>query len=101
MNESQTLPAIELATKIIVSPDVLGAELGSETSLLNVKTGIYFTLNPVGASVWRKLQAGNTLAEINRLLLEEYEVEPQRCEDDLKQLVGELHSLGLVEFVAA
>ena len=104
MNEPPSTPsaiALDLATKVMASKDVLGAELGTEVSLLNLKSGIYFSLNPVGASVWRQIQKAKTLAEIKRQLLEEYEVETSRCEGDLRRLVLELEALGLVEFMPA
>src|SRR5580700_2240095 len=101
MNDPQLTAPFTLFTKILASKDVLGAELGGEISLLNSKSGIYFTLNAVGASVWRQIQEARSLAEIKRQLLDEYDVEPHRCEDDLRQLVIELQSLGLIELIPA
>jgi Coenzyme PQQ synthesis protein D (PqqD) len=101
MNEPQIAPFLDLATKVLASKDVLGAELGGEVSLLNVKSGIYFTLNPVGASVWRQIQEMRSLAEIKQQLLAEYDVDAQRCESDLRQLITELQTLGLIELIAA
>jgi len=99
MKEPQTASSLDLTTKVLASKDVLGAELGGEISLLNAKSGIYFTLNPVGASVWRKIQEARSLAEIKQQLLAEYDVDAPRCESDLKQLVTELQSLGLIELI--
>ena len=100
MNETlSSSPAFELATKILASKDVLGAELGAEISLLNLNSGIYFTLNAVGASVWRQIQEAKSLAGIKQELLEEYDVEASRCEYDLLCLVAELQRRGLIEFL--
>jgi hypothetical protein len=101
MNEPASASCLDLATKVLASKDVLGAELGTEISLLNVKSGIYFSLNAVGASVWRQIQEAKTLAEIKQQLLEEYDVDGPRCEADLRFLVVELQSQGLIEFAPA
>ena len=104
MNEPPSTPsaiALDLATKVMARKDVLGAELGAEVSLLNVKSGIYFTLNAVGASVWRQIQEARSLAGIKQQLLEEYDVDAARCESDLLQLVSELQTLGLIELIPA
>jgi Coenzyme PQQ synthesis protein D (PqqD) len=99
MNKTASMPTLELETKVLASKDVLSAELGGEISLLNVKSGVYFTLNSVGASVWRQIHEPKSLVEIKRRLLEEYDVDAPRCESDLRRLVEELQSLGLVELI--
>jgi Coenzyme PQQ synthesis protein D (PqqD) len=101
MNEPQIAPFLDLATKVLASKEILGAELGAEISLLNVKSGIYFTLNPVGASVWRQIQKPKSLTDIKQQLLAEYDVDAPRCESDLRQLITELQTLGLIEFIPA
>lgn len=94
------MPNINLDTKILAARDVLSAELGDEISLLNVKSGTYFTLNPVGASVWRQIQISTSLDCIKAQIMAEYDVEDQCCENDLRQLVSEFKALGLIEIVS-
>jgi hypothetical protein len=101
MNTAPSIPKIDLNTEILALKDVLSAELGVEMSLLNVKSGIYFTLNPVSASVWRQIQTATSLARIKEHLLEEYEVDAHRCESDLKKLVTELQASELIEIIPA
>ena len=95
------MPPIDLDTKVIAARDVLSAELGDEISLLNVKSGTYFTLNPVGASVWRQIQVATSLNRIKAKILADYNVADQRAESDLRQLVTELEASGLIELVPA
>jgi hypothetical protein len=101
MNATYTEIPSNLATKVLANKEVLGAELGAELSLLNLKSGMYFTLNGVGASVWRQIQEAKSLAGVKQQLLAEYEVDPVRCEKDLLQLVAKLQSSGLVELIPA
>lgn len=46
--------------------------------ILDLKGGAYYGLDAVGASVWSLIQEPKTLGEIRNVILEEYEVEPQR-----------------------
>jgi hypothetical protein len=101
MSTALVMRNIDLDTKILAVREVLSAELGDEISLLNVKSGIYFTLNPVGGSVWRQIQVATSLTQIKVQILSEYDVEDQRCESDLRQLLTELEASGLIEFVSA
>ncbi len=70
--------------------------LGDESAILNLRNSIYYGLNPVGASVWKLLQTARTVAELRDALLDEYDVEAERCEQDLLILLGRLRDEGLI-----
>lgn len=44
---------------ISASPDQISSQLGDESVILNVKTGLYFGLNEVGSRVWSITQKSN------------------------------------------
>jgi hypothetical protein len=62
-----------------------------------VKSGIYYGLNPIGTRIWKLIQEPRTVPEVCDVLLEEYEVEPERCQRDVLALLQELASKGLIE----
>ncbi len=95
MNSPQLAAAPDLTTIVTANHAVIFAELGSEVSLLNTRTGVYYTLNAVGTSIWQQIQQPSTLSAIKQRLLDEYEVHPARCEDDLHRIVEELLVHGL------
>ena len=97
MDNQKVIEPPELSTKIKTCSAVISAELGPEIALLNINTGVYYTLNAVGASIWRQIQGTTTLAEIKSRLLEEYEVDEVHCERDLVRIVEELSASGLIE----
>jgi hypothetical protein len=70
-----------------------------ETGILHLKSGVYFGLNTVGASIWKLIQEPRTLKEIREVLLDEYDVEPNRCENDILELLRDLSTHGLIEIV--
>ncbi len=65
--------------------------------ILSLKSGVYYGLDPVGATVWDLIQEPKSLSEVRDAVLQEYDVEPERCEDDLRALLQELVEEGLVE----
>jgi hypothetical protein len=97
MDNQKVIEPLELSTKIKPCDAVISADLGAEISLLNNNSGVYYTLNAVGASVWRQLQRTTTLAEIKIQLIEEYDVDEVRCQRDLFRIVGEMLANGLIE----
>ena len=71
--------------------------LEDEAVLLNLKTGTYFGLDPVGTRVWQLIVEHGALADVLEAMLREYEVDPGVVERDLLALVGRLCAKGLVE----
>ena len=78
-------------------PDQVSSDLAGEAVILNLNSGVYFGLNEVGARIWNLLQEQTTANDIQSVLLEEYEVEPEQLHSDTLALVQELASVGLVE----
>ena len=82
---------------IVASGDVLVSEFGNELVLLNLRDGVYYGLEDVGARIWALLKQPVTLTAIRDAIVSEYEVEPTSCERDVRALVEELATKGLVE----
>jgi hypothetical protein len=83
-------------TTVVVAPDQVSSELVDESVILNLKTGMYFGLNEVGASVWQLLQQPKTVADVCAAILEDYDVEAAQCETDILALLEELAEAQLI-----
>lgn len=75
----------------------MSGTLEDETVVLNLADGMYYTLDPVAARIWELVQDDRTVGDIESALLAEFEVEPERCREDLARLLGELLELELIE----
>ena len=82
---------------VVVTKDQVSADLSGEAAILNLKSGVYFGLNTVGASIWKLIQEPRSVNEINDALVQEYDVDPDQCEKDLLALLEELLSKELIE----
>jgi hypothetical protein len=87
---------MKLTGKVVIPTQVMARQVGDETVILDLASGTYFGLDPVGARIWQLLGEGKTLAEICQMMLEEYEVEREQLETDVLRLTGELLERGLV-----
>ena len=85
-----------LPDKVTVPPEVMARQVGDETVILDLASGNYFGLDPVGARIWQLITEGCAPAAIRDTLLAEYEVTPEDLERDLDRLLGELISQGLL-----
>jgi hypothetical protein len=81
----------------VAAKDQASSDLGGEMAILDLKAGVYYGLDAVGARIWSLIQEPRTVNEIRDILLEEYEVEPEHCERDLLALLRRLADEGLVE----
>jgi hypothetical protein len=82
---------------VVVTKDQVSADLSGEAAILNLKSGIYYGLNNVGARIWNLLQEPKTINQIRDAILDEYAVERDQCGADLVALLEELLSKGLIE----
>ncbi|TWH55732.1 PqqD family protein [Dulcicalothrix desertica] len=81
---------------VVASPDQISSDLGDEAVILNLKSGIYHGLNEVGARVWAFLQQAKKVEEILKMLLQEYDVDPEQCNNDLIALLCNLSAAELI-----
>ncbi len=82
---------------VAAARDQVSCDLAGEAAILNLKNGVYYGLDPVGARIWNLLQESRRVREIRDALLAEYEVSPERCERDLLALLEKLLGEGLIE----
>jgi hypothetical protein len=70
--------------------------VGDEVVILDLATGTYFGLDPVGARIWELMGEGKTLAEVCGQMLAEYEVSREELERDILRLAEDLVEHGLI-----
>jgi hypothetical protein len=80
---------------------VSAADTDYGMALLDEDSGQYWNLNPTAALALRTLLDGGTTAQAVQELTEQYAVDADTASQDIDNLVGELHSAGLVKESAA
>jgi hypothetical protein len=86
-----------LSSTVVAVKDVLGCELKDEAIILDLKSGVYYGLDSMGAHLWELIQSPILVREVRDLILEEYDVEREQCERDLCLFFQEMAVNGLVE----
>lgn len=82
---------------IMIAADQVCCDLDGEAVILSLKTGKYHGLDEVGARIWALIQEPKTISDLVNILRSEFDVEPGRCEQDLRLLVQNLKQAGLIE----
>ena len=87
---------MKLAKEVRLSPDVVTRKIGTETVLLNLASGMYYGLDPVGARFLSLVEEGKAPLQARDALLELYDVEAVTLDRDLEALLDSLASNGIV-----
>jgi hypothetical protein len=88
---------ISMQSVVKATREVLWRPLGKEVAILNLRNSTYYGLDPVGAYLWTLMQQATSMRELRDAMLEKYDLDQQRCEQELLDLLHKLHSEGLVE----
>jgi len=85
------------STKVAVPDRVLFRDLGGEAVLLELESGLYYGLNESGTRMWALLVEHGQVEMTFRALLAEYEVPPDRLEQELLHFVETLAARKLLD----
>ena len=76
--------------------DNISTELDNETVILDISSGIYSGLDPIGTFIWNQLEHAVTVAALRDAILERYDVTEERCVADLFIFLEDLADNGLI-----
>ena len=88
---------MELKQKVSFSDAIFAQEVDGEMVLLDMNSENYFGLDEIGCDIWQALQEHKSLQAVYDVMLESYDVEPERLEKDLQVFVEQLKEAGLIE----
>jgi len=87
-------------SRVVVAKDQVSCDLAGEAAILNLKNGVYYGLDTVGARIWNLIQTPTTVGAIRDSMPAESDVDAARCERDLLDLLQQLATEGLIEVTA-
>lgn len=79
-----------------IPEEVVYRDLAGEAVILDLATGTYFGLDPVGTRMWALLAEHGAPEPVVAAMLEEYEVDEARLRRDVDALVRQLVARGLL-----
>lgn len=88
---------ISLDSIVSVAADQVSCELDGEAAILNLTSGAYHGLDPVGATVWTLMASPIAVRKIVEAMIVQYDVDRACCERDLLALLATLDERGLIQ----
>ncbi|MEO1088242.1 MAG: PqqD family peptide modification chaperone [Acidobacteriota bacterium] len=81
------------------SRSVVATEQADMAILMDLRTGRYFTLNPVGGVIWSELASGSTVGQMTSRLTGAYEVSAQQAMLDVQEILSSMLAAKLIKKV--
>lgn len=88
--------SLSRSSLVVASEDQASSGLGDEAVILDLNQSTYFGTDRVGTFIWQQLQEPVRVDQICEAVEGRYDVEPDRCEQDVLRFLGELAEEGLI-----
>jgi hypothetical protein len=79
---------------------VESVDSGESTVILDEIGEQYFATNPAGSMLWNRLREGTTREDMVDALIERYEIDRSRAEQDVAAYITQLEEVNLLETTA-
>lgn len=76
---------------------LIQTEVDGELVALHIENGACYGFNLTATRIWALIEKPRRLSELERELIAEYDVDPQECRVQLRALLEELQSDGLLD----
>ena len=84
-------------TIIVAADNQVSCDVDNEAALLNLTTGVYYGLDPVGAYIWKLVQAPTTVGALRERMVADFEIDAAVADSDLTEFLSEMLSAGLIQ----
>jgi hypothetical protein len=74
----------------VLSEQVNWRDIKGETVILNIESGVFYTLNDVGRFIWELIAEGHNFESITSQIINRFEVSPEQSRDDAEKFITRL-----------
>ena len=85
-----------MAVRFRSSPDAVATRVGDEVVVVDLKTDKIYSLNRTAARIWELVCADCDRVEVERRMLEEFDVTPSQLAEAIDELVISMMQNGLL-----
>lgn len=80
----------------VAGPHVIHETLDGEVIIINLDSGSYYSLDPIGADIWAFIENGTTVEEIATMIAHHYDSNGVGIENAVSEFLEELQKEGLI-----
>jgi len=87
---------LNLDSLIVKTENFVSSELDDSLVMMSLETNSYYGLDEIGRRFLELAEEAIKISEIVKVMLEEYEVSPEKCEEDIISLAESLLKEGII-----
>lgn len=72
------------------------AQVQDDLMMLNVEQGAYYSLDPIGAEIWKLLEQPAAVRDLVDRLQKRYDVSAEQCQADVQAFLEEMQKNGMI-----
>ena len=88
---------LSLESVVVVSPNQVSCDLAGEAAVLQMSSGVYYSLNEIGTQIWKLIEQPRSIEDVCEVLLEEFDVDAERCQRSTLLLLEKLLEYELIK----
>lgn len=81
---------INLNTTIQRNKEILASDLDGEKVMMSIEKGEYYGLGKTGTFIWNNIEESIKIAELIKLIIENYNVDKKQCFEDIAPFIKDL-----------
>ncbi|MCC3376007.1 lasso peptide biosynthesis PqqD family chaperone [Cohnella sp. REN36] len=78
------------AATFVQNGDSLVSDMNGEKVMMSIQNGKYYNLGAIGGRIWELVAVPQTIEQLATALMEEYEVDRDTCEAQVRQFLDHL-----------
>lgn len=76
---------------------IIDGELDDNQVMMHLDKGKYFGLDPVAKRIWELIEEPKNIGEITAILLEEFEVTPEQCNEEVQSFLDKAIEFDIIK----
>lgn len=79
--------------------DLLSSDIDGEIVMMSIENGSYYGVNPIGSRIWDIVRNPVKVSDIISVLLKEYDVSKDICENDVLTFLNTLYNEHIIQTI--
>ncbi|MCH9697117.1 MAG: PqqD family peptide modification chaperone [Gammaproteobacteria bacterium] len=75
---------------------ILFSELEDKLLMMSIDNGEYYSLDSIAARIWELIETPKSVEQLCSILVKEYDVASDTCEEDVVDFIEKMQSLGII-----
>ena len=87
-------------SRVVRSEEFITSTVDNELVMMSLEKGTYYGLDAIGSRIWENIAEPITVGALCQKLIDQFEVDPDKCQTDVLTFLNELHREDMIREVS-